>query len=197
MRFAGFAFGVDSFFSLGCTPSGSPSVTRDPFKHGRLHGCQTVNSPSKVGKVAFNYDWIVPGLAQGNFPGDVKTAFRDFDVILLCAEEHQPRWSAPSGKFIFKLPLDDDPYQPVPMDVGRVVVQTAKAAGTYHAAGHPLITTCHQGRNRSGICTAIILMHFYKMGPQEAIDLVRRKRNDDCIGNPMFEQFLHNYHAYE
>lgn len=147
-------------------------------------------------QVAFNYDWIITGLAQGNFPGDTKTAFADFDVVMLCAEEHQPRWKVPAGKFAFKIPLDDDPYQPVPLDVGQVIVQQSIAAGTYHMAGHPLLTTCHQGRNRSGICTAIILMHFYKMKPQEAIDLIRSRRNNDCIGNPMFEQFLHNFRAY-
>ena len=147
--------------------------------------------------MAFNYDWIVPGLAQGNFPGDTRTAFKDFDVIMLCAEEHQPRWRQPKGKFIFRLPLDDDPYQPVPLDVGQVIVQNAMAAGSYHVAGHPLITTCHQGHNRSGICTAIILMRYYRMGAQQSIDLIRKKRNDDCVGNPMFEQFLYNLSSYE
>ena len=48
-----------------------------------------------------------------------------------------------------------------------------------------------------GICTAIILMRYYRMNPQAAINLIRKKRNDDCIGNPMFEQFLHNLAAYE
>lgn len=147
--------------------------------------------------MAFNYDWIIDRLAQGNYPGDTKTAFKDFDVILLCAEEHQPRWKTPAGKFIFKLPLDDDPYQPVPLDVGRVIVQTAKAAGTYHVAGHRVITTCHQGHNRSGICTAIILMTYYGMSANDSINLIRKRRNNDCIGNPMFEQFLHNLSAYE
>jgi protein-tyrosine phosphatase len=147
--------------------------------------------------VAFNYSWIINGLAQGNFPGDATTAFSDFDVIMLTAEEHQPKWKVPSGKFIFKLPLDDDPYQPVPLDVGRVIVKQAKAAGSYHVAGHPLVTTCHQGHNRSGICTGIILMHYYGMTPANTIRLIRSKRNNDCIGNPMFEQFLHNYRAYE
>lgn len=149
--------------------------------------------------MAFDFSWIIPGLAQGNFPGDPRTAFSSFNVVMLCAEEHQPRWKVPDPRrnFLFKLPLDDDPYQPVPLDVGRAVVQTAKAAGSYHMAGHPLITTCHMGHNRSGICTAIILMHFYRMSPQQAIALIRQRRNNDCIGNPMFEQFLHNYRAYE
>ena len=108
-----------------------------------------------------------------------------------------PRWRSPKGKYIFRLPLDDDPYQPVPLDVGQVIVQNAMAAGSYHVAGHPLITTCHQGHNRSGICTAIILMRYYRMGAQQSIDLIRKKRNDDCVGNPMFEQFLYNLSSYE
>jgi hypothetical protein len=146
--------------------------------------------------VGFNYSWIINGLAQGNFPGNAETAFEDFDVVMLTAEEHQPRWKTPNGKYLFKLPLDDDPYQPVPLDVGRAVVQTAHAAGSYHAAGHPLLTTCHMGHNRSGICTALVLIMFYKMDPGQAIKLIRSKRNNDCIGNPMFEQFLYNWQSY-
>lgn len=146
----------------------------------------------------FNYSWIIDRLAQGNFPGSANRAFEEFDVVMLCAEEHQPKWkSRPSdGKFVYHLPLDDDPFQPVPLDVGRVIVQTAIAAGSYHVAGKRVITTCHQGHNRSGICTAIIMMHYYGVSPRDAINTIRRQRNDDCVGNPMFEQFLSNWLDY-
>lgn len=146
--------------------------------------------------MAFEYSWIINNLAQGSFPGTAKTAFDNFDVIVLCAEEHQPKWKVPNGKYLFKMPLDDDCYQQVPLEVGRIVCEVAHAAGSYHVAGMRVLTSCHQGRNRSGITTALILMMFYGMDAKRAIDLIRSQRNDDCIGNPMFEQFLYNYQAY-
>lgn len=145
---------------------------------------------------AFNYSWIINGLAQGTFPGTPETAFKDFDVVVLCAEEHQPRWRVPPGKKLYHLPLDDDGYNQVPLDVGRIVIQAAHAAGTHHVAGHPVVTTCHQGRNRSGIVTALILMLHYNMQPREAIRLVQSRRKNDALANPMFTQFLYNVPAY-
>jgi protein-tyrosine phosphatase len=144
----------------------------------------------------FEYSWIVNGLAQGNFPGSAKTAFSHFDVVVLCAEEHQPPWQVPKDKHLFKMPLDDDPYRQVPLEVGRIVCHTAHAAGTYLVNGRSVLTSCHQGWNRSGITTAMILIMFMGMTPAKAIKLIRSRRNDDCIGNPMFEQFLHNWQAY-
>lgn len=171
------------------------------FAEGSSHDVPSGLSDSRKSvegrQVEFNYSWIIDRLAQGNYPGTAKRGFAEFDVIMLNAEEHQPRWKAPPGKYLFKLPLDDDPYQPVPLDVGQVIVEAAIAAGSYHVAGHKVITTCHQGHNRSGICTAIILMHYYGMSANDSINLIRRQRNDDCIGNPMFEQFVANWRAYK
>lgn len=148
--------------------------------------------------MAFEYNWIVRGLAQGTFPGNADVAFREFDAVVLCAEEHQPRWTVPRGKALFKLPLDDDDYQQVPLDVGRIIIQTAHAAGTHHVAGRTVVSTCHQGRNRSGLVTALIMMLHYRMPSAEAIRMVqqRRKHPDGALANPMFVQFLHNYRAY-
>jgi protein-tyrosine phosphatase len=175
---------------LGSNPLSTSFTWYSPSRSVRHYGRLGADA------MGFNYSWIVPNLAQGNFPGTAARAFEAFDVVVLCAEEHQPRWKSPRGKYLFKLPLDDDPYQSVPYDVGNGVLRTALAAGSYHMHGHPLITTCHQGHNRSGICTGIILMDYYGMSASEAIDLIRERRNDDCIGNPMFEQFLHNLDSY-
>lgn len=143
--------------------------------------------------MSFNYNWIVHNFAQGNFPGTRELAFQDFDVVVLCAEEHQPSWRSGGGKFVFRLPLDDDPYRPLPPDVQKVIIDTAHAVATYHASGHPVVSTCHMGHNRSGLVTCLVLMECYGMSADDAIRLVRDKRGDDCIGNPMFEQFLRNH----
>jgi hypothetical protein len=144
----------------------------------------------------FNYDYVIQNLAQGGWgdPGveaGIQNAWQEFDVIVLCAEEHQgPRVKAPAGKYLFRLPLDDDPYVQLPTDVGKVVVDVASAVGTYLLNGHRVVTTCHQGLNRSGLTTAIILMKYYRMSAQEAAKLIRSRRDRDALCNPMFVQFL-------
>jgi protein-tyrosine phosphatase len=138
----------------------------------------------------FNYNWIVPGLAQGSFPDPPKLAWDNFDVLVLCAEEHQPRIAPPPNKFVFKLPLDDDPYNQLPIEAQQVILQTAHAVGTYLVAGCRVLSTCHQGLNRSGLITALLLMRCYQMPAPQAIQLIRAKRDRDALCNPMFEQFL-------
>ena len=146
---------------------------------------------------AFTYHWLVPGLAQGSYPDPPNrapvTAFNEFDVLVLCAEEHQAqRYAAPKGKLIYRVPLDDDPYRPLPHEVAQFVMQAANAVGSHVLSGKRALVTCHMGLNRSGMITALILMQYYRMPAKDAIKLIRQKRDRDAICNPMFEQFLHN-----
>ena len=138
-----------------------------------------------------DFHWIVPDLAQGSYPDPVKDSFDVFDVVVLCAEELQsPRTKAPSGKHIFRVPLDDDIYRPLPEDVGDVLHEVAKRLATYCAGGNKVLVTCAQGWNRSGIVNALVLMYGYQMPPKKAIDLIRKKRSSDALCNPMFEQYI-------
>lgn len=146
--------------------------------------------------MAFEYHWILHNLAQGSYPKPPKSAFKDFDVLVLCAEEHQPRVQTPNGKYVFKLPLDDDPYQQLPVEAVQVILQTAQGVGSYLRGGARVVTTCHQGLNRSGLITALLLMQCYGMKSKDAIKLIRQKRDKDALCNPMFEQFLHSVDLY-
>lgn len=144
----------------------------------------------------FTYDWVIQNLAQGGW-GDagveaaIDDAWNDFDVIILCAEEHQgPKKKAPPGKYLYRLPLDDDPYVQLPDDVGKFIIQVASDAGSYLANGHRVLTTCHQGLNRSGLASALMLMKYYGMSASESAKLIRSRRDRDALCNPMFVQFL-------
>ena len=137
-----------------------------------------------------DFHWIVPDLAQGGKVSAPKSAFETFDVVAFCAEELQPRIKAPKGKAIFRIPLDDDIYRPIPEEVGEILHESAKALCTYCAGGKKVLTTCQEGRNRSGVMTALILMYGYSMKPDTAIKLIRKKRPVDALANPMFVQFL-------
>lgn len=141
----------------------------------------------------FNFHWVVPGLAQGSYPNPPETAFHDFDVLVLCAEEHQaPRLKLPKGKLVFRVPLDDDPYRQLPAEVAQIVMHTANAVGSHLVSGKKTLVTCHMGLNRSGMVTALVLMQYFRMSAKDAIRLIRQKRDRDALMNPMFEQFLSN-----
>lgn len=143
-----------------------------------------------------DYHWIVPGIAQGSYPDPPKAAFRDFDVVVFCAEEHQPRIKPPPGKLIFKLPLDDDIYRPIPPEVHQILHQAAQSLASYHTNGKKLLITCAQGVNRSGLMTALTMAYSLRMPMRETINIIRRKRKSGdpdlyALCNPMFEQYLH------
>jgi len=143
-----------------------------------------------------DYHWIVPGIAQGSYPDPPQEAFRVFDVLVFCAEELQPRLQPPAGKLVFKLPLDDDIYRPIPPEVGQLLHQAAQSLASYHISGKKLLITCAQGVNRSGLMTGLTMMYSLRMPARDTIQLIRAKRTVQdsdlyALCNPMFEQYLY------
>lgn len=142
-----------------------------------------------------SFDWIIAGVAQGSWPAITSKgkgeAFKIADVIVLCAEEHQAKgMQAPPGKSIIRLGFDDDIYRPIPAEVGQIFHAHAKQLGKAALGGRKVLITCAMGLNRSGLITALTLMHGFRMRPSEAIKLIRGRRSKDCLCNPMFEQWL-------
>lgn len=56
--------------------------------------------------------------------------------------------------------------------------------------GLTVLIHCEEGRNRSGLITALYLIRHRGMRPQEAIDLVREKRGPSALWNGSFERYL-------
>jgi protein-tyrosine phosphatase len=141
-----------------------------------------------------SFDWITREIAQGSYPGLKGTAFQHADILVLCAEEHQAKTlKAPPGKAIIRLGFDDDTYRPIPPEAGKIFHAHAQQLGKAALSGRKLMITCAMGLNRSGLITALTLMHGYRMRPSEAIKLIRGRRSKDCLCNPMFEQWLLNH----
>lgn len=140
------------------------------------------------------FNWITENVAQGSYPRLKGTAFKHADILVLMAEEHQEkRLKPPPGKAIIRLGFDDNSYQPIPVEAGKIFHAHAKQLGAAVLAGRKVMITCHMGLNRSGLMTALTLMHAYRMPPADAIKLIRGRRHNDCLGNPMFEQWLLNH----
>jgi len=140
-----------------------------------------------------SYNFITDNVAQGSFPAlkSAGEAFKHADILVLCAEEHQERsMKAPPGKTIIRLGFDDDIYRPIPPEAGKIFHAHAQQLGKLALSGRKIMITCAMGLNRSGLITALTLMHGYRMRPSEAIKLIRGRRSKDCLCNPMFEQWL-------
>jgi len=141
-----------------------------------------------------SFNWIVPNVAQGSYPGLKGAAFKHADILVLCAEEFQAKGlKPPPGKHIIRLGFDDDSYRPIPPEAGKIFHAHAKQLGQAALSGRKLMITCAMGLNRSGLITALTLMHGYRMRPSDAIKLIRARRHADCLCNPMFEQWLLNH----
>lgn len=151
---------------------------------------------------SIDYNWIVHGrLAQGGLKTKQNARrlapeiFRNFHVLVLCAEEIQPRIAPPAGRRVVRLPFDDDIYQPIPREVSDIFHTSAKTLAAHLRQDARMLVTCAQGRNRSGLITALILMYAFGTQPREAISIIRNKRSRDSLANPMFEQYLLNTRA--
>lgn len=137
------------------------------------------------------FNWIIPGLAQGAAPQPPGKGFAHADTIVFAAEELQPRGlRPPPGKRLLRVPLDDDPYRPVPPKLGQTLHRIASGLAREIRAGRKVMVTCAMGLNRSGIITALTLMYLYGMPSQDAIRLIRARRSPEALCNPMFEQWL-------
>lgn len=137
------------------------------------------------------FDFITANVAQGSYPEPLNDIFHHVDVLVLCAEELQARTAkAPPGKLIVRLGYDDDFYRPIPAEAGQIFHAHAKSLARHALAGRKVLVTCAMGLNRSGLMTALTLMHGYKMSAANAIKLIRGRRSPDCLSNPMFERWL-------
>jgi len=142
-----------------------------------------------------DYNWILPGkLAQGARPKPVYPAFGPFDVVVFTAMEYQPRVGAlPRSKEAVYLPMDDDPYRPIPPAIIQAVeVMSVKLARAIQS-GRRVLVTCQMGANRSGLVTGMTLRALGYKGP-DAVALIRAKRvlqdGEKALYNPIFAKFV-------
>lgn len=141
-----------------------------------------------------DFDWLVPNrLAQGAYPGTHAGLFKVWDVVVYTAVEHQPRFKPPQGKFVYKVPLDDDIYRPVPPEVQVAVHRMGQSLAAHLRAGHKVLVTCRMGANRSGIVSAVTLMHLTGCSGAQAVETVKSRRRSgdiEALSNPIFERWL-------
>ena len=112
------------------------------------------------------------------------------DVLVLCAEELQPRSSEFPGLHVLHAPMTDD-AAPGNFDTALAAAEIVKREW---AKGRTVLITCAMGRNRSALVAALALVFITDMSARDVVDHIRSLRHDPwggiALSNPMFLQFL-------
>jgi len=124
----------------------------------------------------FDAHEIVPRLWMGSAPPFGRTLSRSgFNVLVLCAIEHQPS----SGNFpnvdVAYIDLDDD-GNPIPREAFDKAIHLSRHLAHEIYRGKNVIVTCQQGRNRSGFITALTLMRLSGCDGRTAAKIVQARR---------------------
>jgi hypothetical protein len=144
---------------------------------------------------------IHSGLWQGSWPppGDW-LARRGFSTVVLCAMEYQPpRYVHPHfgmvpgvkaanpwpGVEVIYAPNDDDFDERPPREVLRLAIKAGRMVANRLAEKRKVLTTCNQGKNRSGLVSAIALHFHLGISGEEATRIVQTKRTGG-LRNPQF-----------
>lgn len=110
-----------------------------------------------------------------------------FDVLVLCAKEIQPDLRV-DGLEVIHCPLDDD-YDHMPVADMMSAVACSQVVSRRLKAGARVLSTCHHGRNRSGLVSAMSIVRTFGVKPSQAIRMVRNARRY-ALQNPQFLMFL-------
>lgn len=127
---------------------------------------------------------LLPRLHIGSAPSrgaDVQRA--GFDLLVLCADDHQPAISVP-GLCVVRCPLDDNPYVPLPAAHWDAAIHAAEETVRQLAMGARALVTCRAGLNRSALVCALVLC-LNGRTPEQAVVHIRRRRGG-ALNNPQF-----------
>lgn len=130
-------------------------------------------------------------IAQGDAASACEAADA-FSTVVLCAEEFQPdrrlivRANSPTR--VVYAPNDDDTLTSSQIQIAQKAAR--RVARTYAGGGSALVT-CMQGRNRSGLVTALAICMLYGCsGRRAALVVQQRRRGAPALTNPNFVEYL-------
>jgi protein-tyrosine phosphatase len=132
---------------------------------------------------------ILPRLYQGAAPPPgAALKERGFDVLVLTAREYQPPDVAFPGVRVLRAPLDDE-ERPLSEEERISVIRTAREAASALEEGKRVLVTCAQGRNRSGLLSAIIA-HMTTGAPGWRCAEIVSERRPGALTNRAFRRTM-------
>ena len=130
-------------------------------------------------------------LWMGSMPVPYSSLYGHFDGLVLCACEYQCPAAFFPGVKVLSVSLNDD-GSPMTRDEAFAAVGAAKNVVKWIESGMRVLVTCMQGRNRSGLVTALALCSGpWKMNPDQAISTVRAARGPTALSNGDFVDLIH------
>ena len=130
-------------------------------------------------------------LWQGSAPTDPTEQallHRQFDAVVLCAEEYQPDAAVFPGMLVLHAGFDDSGAPPTGKEIA-VATRAGRNAARLLAVRRRVLVTCWLGLNRSGLVSALALHGLTGMSGQEAAGTVRRGR-PGALNNAYFARLL-------
>jgi protein-tyrosine phosphatase len=137
----------------------------------------------------YSYNQISDHLFQGAFPppgAGLKKA--GFDVLVLCAAEHQRADMYP-GLTVIKAGGDDDARYLRMLLFIQKWKQAAAIVVEHVRQGHNVLVTCMAGQNRSGLVVGLALVELMGLTGKEAVEYIRGRRAL-ALNNETFAQYL-------
>ncbi len=134
---------------------------------------------------------VYPRMWQGSAPpiGNFVRG-RGFTHLALCAMEYQvgPPEEAFPGVTVFYAP-NDDAFDGIGWALAKGVVETARKVATAVHAGGRVLVTCREGKNRSGIVSALAIVMLTGNPGFECAKIVQESR-PRALRNPAFLDML-------
>ena len=139
-----------------------------------------------------DYSEILPTLYQGAHPQIPSEIRKKFNLLVLCAKEHQDVRTFASPRLeVWATPLDDSGHPPTYEEIEQAVFMSL-AVSTALTRRAKVLVCCHEGRNRSGLVCGLALRQLGWTGPQ-AISRIRTARGSSALSNPWFEDIIREY----
>jgi protein-tyrosine phosphatase len=129
-------------------------------------------------------------LWQGGADDVTKAHGEGFQVVVLCAEEFQPARHiiATEDMEVIHAP-NDDSEKPLTRDQLTTAIAASRVVASRFRQGKKVLVSCMQGRNRSGLVTALALHRIYGMAGERCRGYIRSKV-PHALTNPSFNKFL-------
>ena len=133
---------------------------------------------------------ILPWLWQGSAPPTGPHVARaGFHTLVLCAMEYQPEMHHFPGVEVIHAPNDDRSDVPPTKEQLLGALRAARVVTERVKESKRVLVTCMQGRNRSGLVSALSL-YLLGVKPSAAVDMVKNKRRRRALSNPRFVEAL-------
>jgi hypothetical protein len=113
----------------------------------------------------------------------------EFDSLVLCAQEIQPKVIAFRGTVI-RCPIPDGELTNAQV---RLVLDSGRNVARHLHAGKTVLVTCARGINRSALVASLALGLVTYLSADQIFVLMRTQRHPDCLHNTAFRSILKRY----